>query len=231
IRFPDGVTDRVLSEIESFWLRGDFFKKYGFLHRRGYLFYGPQGSGKSSVVQQIVKDIIDREGVVFLCGTPSNLNKALQTFRQIEPDRQVVCIFEDIDAIVRDSGEDEVLSLLDGENQIDKVLNIATTNYPERLDKRIVARPRRFDRVLRIDMPSDEVRRTYFQHKLPNEPDLENWVTQTKGLSFASLAEAVISVKCLGNTFEETITVLKAMNKANISSEDFKGKPGFASTQ
>jgi ethanolamine transporter len=30
----------------------------------------------------------------------------------------------------------------------DKVINIATTNYPERLDRRIVSRPRRFDRII-----------------------------------------------------------------------------------
>jgi len=229
IRFPDGVTETVLSEIENFWTRGDEFKRHGFLHRRGYLFYGPQGSGKSSIVQQIIADIINREGVVFLCGRPSSLNKSLQQFRSVEPDRQVVCIFEDIDAIVKDHGEDEVLSLLDGENQINKVLNIATTNYPERLDRRIVARPRRFDRVLRIDHPDEAVRRVYFMNKFDDTTDIENWVSATKGLSFASLAEAVISVKCLGNSFEETMEVLRKMSKAHVSSGDFDEKMGFKS--
>lgn len=227
IRFPDGVTDAVLNEIENFWQRGDIFKGFGFLHRRGYLFYGPQGSGKTSIVQQIVKDIIDRNGVVFLCGEPDNLNRALRIFRRIEPDRQVVCLFEDIDAIIKDSGEDEVLSLLDGENQIDRVLNIATTNYPERLDRRIISRPRRFDRIMKIDMPNDAVRRVYFERKLPKEEDVALWVAETKGLSLAALAEAVISVKCLGNTFEDTIKALRKMQTQHASSDEFSERVGF----
>jgi ATP-dependent 26S proteasome regulatory subunit len=56
------------------------------------------------------------------------------------------------------------LSVLDGENQVDKVLNIATTNYPEKLDRRLVGRPRRFDRLIYIDMPNHVVRREYFKY-------------------------------------------------------------------
>ena len=37
---------------------GDTFQRYGYLHRRGYLLYGPQGSGKSSVVHQVVHRIM-----------------------------------------------------------------------------------------------------------------------------------------------------------------------------
>ena len=63
---------------------------------------------------------------------------ALKVFREIEPNRSIIYIFEDIDSIIEHHGEDEILSVLDGEMQVNKVLNIATTNYPERLDRRIV---------------------------------------------------------------------------------------------
>ena len=63
--------------------------------------------------------------------------------RSIEPDTQIVCLFEDIDAYIGTYGEEEILSLLDGETQINKVLNVATTNYPRKLDQRITtASPR-----------------------------------------------------------------------------------------
>ncbi len=228
LRFPDGLTDSIMTEIDSFWRRGELFAARGFLHRRGYLFYGPQGSGKSSIVQQIVKDIIDRHGVVFLCERPDHLDKSLQVFRQIERERQVVCIFEDIDAIIKEHGEDKILSLLDGENQINRVLNIATTNYPERLDQRLISRPRRFDRVTKISQPDEAVRRFYFENKLKGEKDIERWISESAGLSFAALAEMVISVHCLGNTFEETVRTLKKMSQAKQSSEEYKDqKVGF----
>src|SRR5688572_15467250 len=47
IDFPDSLAAKTLDEIDRFWLMGDRFHRHGFLHRRGYLFYGKQGCGKS----------------------------------------------------------------------------------------------------------------------------------------------------------------------------------------
>src|SRR5262245_12730705 len=59
IEFPDSLSARILEEIERFWERGDVFRDLGFLHRRGYLFWGKQGCGKSSLIHQIVTRIIE----------------------------------------------------------------------------------------------------------------------------------------------------------------------------
>jgi hypothetical protein len=222
--FTDSVSDQVLIEIEKFWSSSQSFLDYGFLQRRGYLFYGPQGSGKSCLVQLIVKGIIEKGGIAVLGDCPSVLAQALHIFRIIEPNRSIVCLFEDIDAIINNYGEADLLSFLDGEVQVDNVLNIATTNYPERLDKRIIARPRRFDRRIYIGMPDASIRRTYFDRKLKN-PTLEEidiWVGATKDFSFAALADLIISVKCLGNAFEDTIATLKKLQTKSISSNSFE---------
>jgi hypothetical protein len=228
LEFPNSVSDKILNEINDFWERADLFKKYGFLHRRGYLVYGPAGGGKTSLVQQIIKKIIGRKGLVFLCDNPQVLGLALATFREIEPNRNIVCIFEDIDTIIETFGEDTMLSILDGEMQVDKVLNIATTNYPENLDKRLVGRPRRFDRVIRVGMPDEAVRRLYFTTKLSIESDeLDEWVKKTDDFSFAAMAELVISVKCLGHTLNESVKTLRALLD-NRPSSSGDGKPvGF----
>jgi uncharacterized protein YehS (DUF1456 family) len=230
LQFPDSQSDKILTEITSFWKKGKVFKKYGFLHRRGYLLWGPQGSGKTCIVQMIVADIVRSGGIVFICDHPNMLELALSEFRTIERDRPVVCLFEDIDAIVNKYGEDVLLSLLDGETQINRVLNLATTNYPEKLDKRIVARPRRFDRRLKIGMPSDEVRRVYFQKKLKiSDDEIDTWVKSTDKFSFASCAELVISVKCLGIDFDESISILRKLMGEKESSEDDRECIGFKS--
>jgi hypothetical protein len=85
--------------------------------------------------------------------------KCLQMLRAVEPERQVVGILEDVDALIERYGESEYLSLLDGEAQVDNVVYVATTNYPERLDARIVDRPSRFDTIRYIGMPSAGARR------------------------------------------------------------------------
>ncbi len=107
---------------------------------------------------------------------------------------------------------------------IDGVLNIATTNYPERLDKRLVSRPRRFDRVLKVDVPSDAVRKEFLKFKLPKGSDIKEWVKKTKDMSLAAVTEAIISVTCLGNDLDDTIAILKSLEKDSPSSEDFGSK-------
>lgn len=222
----EGVSVEMLKEIDEFWGRAQVFKDLGFLHSRGYLLYGAQGVGKSSIVQQIMASVIERGGIVFICGNPDFFMKGLKVFRQAEPDRPLVCVFEDIDAIIRKYGEDSLLSILDGANQVDRVLNIATTNYPESLDRRIISRPRRFDRVHKILAPSNKVRKDYLKSKLPKGEDVNVWATATNGLSFAAMTEALISVLCLGNGFDETIRILKDMENGHPSSSDF-GQIGF----
>lgn len=228
ISFPDDLPKIVCDEITSFWKKGAIFYEYGFLHRRGYLLYGPAGCGKTAVVQLIANEVIAGGDVVMMCNHPPTLRDALIVFRKVEPERRVVCVFEDIDATVQEYGDDAVLALLDGENQIDRVLNLATTNYPERLDPRLISRPRRFDRVIKINMPSALTRKTYLTTKLKiNGKELTGWVEKTEGLSFAALAELVISVKCLGNDFDKTLATLRKLGEQKVSSTDYRRAIGI----
>jgi len=230
ILFSDSISQTIIDEINIFWDRLDIFKKFGFLHRRGYMLYGPAGSGKTATVQLIIANLIKRNGIILVCDRPLNLNRALSILRKVEPNRNIICLFEDIDSIVDCYGESDLLSVLDGENQVDKVLNIATTNYPEKLDKRLVGRPRRFDRLIYVDMPSEIVRKEYFKHKLSIEDaELEMWVKESDGFSFAAMTELVISVKCLGNSFTESVKILRDLMCNTKSSRDYSNikKMGF----
>jgi len=232
IDFADSLPAQILQEIENFWSLGSTFRQHGYLHRRGYLLYGPQGSGKSSVVHQVVHRIIKAGHIAVFCEHPGILTRAMELFRKIEPDRPLVCLFEDIDAIIEMHGDSELLQWLDGSHQINKVINIATTNYPERLDRRIVSRPRRFDRIIKIEAPTARIREAYLGRKLPDlieRGDLPRWVQVTEGLSFAALAELVISVACLGNSLEDTIRLLRALDDQHPSSKEFEhpGSMGF----
>jgi hypothetical protein len=234
VEFPDSVSNEVLKQIEIFWDSYGEYKKYDFLHRRGMLFYGNPGSGKSCLVQQIIKKIIDRNGIVCLCnGNLKVFNEGIKLLRMIEPQRNIVCIFEDIDAIIEHQGDDMLLAMLDGENQIDRVLNIATTNYPQKLDKRIVARPRRFDEVVLIGMPPESVRRLYFKKKIMelgkevDEKELEKYVHLTKDFSFAGMAELVISTKCFKKPLEKSVETLRKLLNNKESSFDESSPMGF----
>ena len=199
----------------------------GFVHYRGYLLYGPHGSGKTSIVQIICKNVIEEDGIVFVCKDPNDFLEGVRKFRIIEPNRKIICLFEDIESIIKQYGDDIILSFLDGEAKIDHVLNIATTNYPELLDKRVVGRPRRFDRVLKIDYPNKEDIMEYLTNKLGRGKIINSLAKKAEGLSFASLAELVISIKCYNKDANEVINILKDLQINKKTSDKNKDDIGF----
>lgn len=227
IEFKDSITDKILSEIETFWGAKKIFQHYGFLHRRGYLFYGKAGCGKSGIIYLIINKIIKRGGIVLLCDHPKMLSEEVKIIRHIEPHKHIVCVFEDIDAIIAKHGENGVLSFLDGESQADDILNIATTNYPERLDKRIVARPRRFDRRIKINPPSASIRQEFFAKKLGITEDIDKWVKSSDGFSFAGMTELVISVRALGIEFDKAVKEINNLIKKPTPNSESEGEIGF----
>lgn len=221
LRLPDSRSDEVIAEVEKFWKLRDTFKKFGFAHKRGFLLFGPPGSGKTSTLAIITSDMVKNGGIVIFSDSPGLLAKGLSQLRNIELERPVVVVMEDIDTIIRRHGESEVLALLDGESQIENVVYIATTNYPENLDGRITNRPSRFDRVIKIGLPNKDARKMYLLSKLDSvERDGVNLVDATDGLSIAHLKELIISCCCQGNNVKETLERLTKMKITPKSEPD-----------
>ncbi len=225
---PDSNSKKVLSHIEDFWENENVFREYGFLWKRGIMLWGPPGSGKTSTVQQLSKQIVDMGGITVYCVNPMLTAVGLDLFRRIEPNRPLVVIFEDIDAIVQEYGESHLLAMLDGELQVDNVVFVATTNYPGRLDKRFINRPSRFDEIIKIGMPSAAAREYYLLAKNPrlqnSEFEIEQWVEETNGFSVAHLKELIISVECFDKPFDEAIDRLKTMMEATPDSFERDGR-------
>jgi hypothetical protein len=228
IDFPGSLAAQLLDEIECFWTIGDRFRRYGFLHRRGYLLHGKQGSGKSSLLHLVIARAVAKGHVAFFCESPEAFSQGVSQFRSIDPERPILCLFEDIDAIIRRYGDGILLQWLDGHLQVNKAVSLATTNYLDKLDLRITARPRRFDRVLCIDAPDESLRDAYFARKLLDfsAAKRKRWVKLSEGLSFAALAELIISVCCLDKDLAETAATLKELEARQPADDDQTGRPG-----
>lgn len=224
---PDSATETVLDQIEEFWSKEQHFRRFGFLWKRGIMLWGPPGSGKTSALQLLSAQVVERGGLAVYIDNPSIGAAGLTSLRQIEPTRPLVVMLEDIDAMFARHGEPEILALLDGELQIDNVVFVATTNYPEKLDKRLKNRPSRFDYVKKIGMPSSDARALYLKKKNPrlaeNKIELQRWVNQTQGFSIAHLKELIVSVEVFQVDFEEAVMRLRAMIDTNISSDHNEG--------
>lgn len=214
--FDDEKEVKLMSDIDNFIQKRSVYEKYGFLHRRGYLLYGPPGTGKTALTEIIISKILNNGGIAVNVKNPSNVAGGLALFRKFEPTRLVVCLFEDIDSIINTFGDSELLSFLDGESQVNHILNIATTNYPETLSSRIKNRPRRFDEALEIGHPSENVRKQYFQKKLSlSEKEAKEWSSKTNTFTFAAMAALVIEVKCIGYSLEDALERIRKVMEQN----------------
>lgn len=222
---PDMATEKVLKEVYKFWDSEEKYRSHNLLYKRGILLWGSPGSGKTVAVKLLMNEIVRRGGIVLLISHVALAIEALKAIRRIEPKRHVVAVFEDIDEIIYSQGESNVLSMLDGEANVDNILNLATTNYPEKLGARIANRPSRFDSRVHVPMPSDEARRAYLQKATKDglsADDLELWVTDSKDMSIAHLRELVAAVYCLEQPYPGVIERLKDMAKQP------EGDSGFA---
>jgi predicted AAA+ superfamily ATPase len=230
---PSKELSDIIIDIEKFWDRADIYKKMNFVHKRGILLYGDPGCGKSGIIQLCTKHLIQNMSGIVINITNGDQIEHYQSIvgplREVEPERPLIVILEDIDSIAGEGSwsTSMLLNLLDGIKQIDNVVYIATTNYPEKLEERITNRPSRFDRRYEIDLPNEDVRRTYITAKLGDDgiskSDLNLWVKETKGMSLAHLRELIISVSAMGNTFEDTISRLNGLKiKPEISKKKRK---------
>lgn len=219
---PSTELQDILEDIEKFWEREDKYREYNFIHKRGILLYGKPGCGKSAIIQLCTEYLInEKNGIVINITNIEQMDwysQVIGDFRQVESDRPIIVIMEDLDSLASDSyATSMILNILDGIKQIDNVVYIATTNHPEKLEERITNRPSRFDRRYEVELPNEEVRRTYFENKLNDKDikniDLDKWIEETEGYSLSHLRELVISVITMDNTFDETINRLNGMKK------------------
>ena len=230
-QLPSDELQDMIEDIEKFWDRKEKYKEYNFVHKRGILLYGDPGNGKSGIIQLCTKYLIEEmEGIVINLSTGDHIDwyqHLIGPLREIEPDTPLIVILEDIDGIAGEGtwSTSMLLNLLDGIKQINNVVYLATTNYPEKLEERITNRPSRFDRRYEIEMPNDKVREAYIRNKLTEEEllgiNLEEWLSKTKGLSLAHMRELIISVCAMGNTFEDTMDRLNGLKiKPKIKSKN-----------
>lgn len=220
--FRDAASKQFAEEVNLFWNSGDKFKKMGFLHKRGLLIVGPPGSGKSSLLKQEMKKLVEQGQVVFMSKSPWRLQSALASFRKKEPTRPLTVVIEDIDEVCSSYGEYQFLELLDGSESVNNVLFVATTNNMERLSEKL-KRPGRFDRKIEIPNPDANLRRAYMEKKFGNKMNkqqIDNVVSLSEGLSFGHLREIVVSHCGYGANLNETIARLKGdmLNESGRSS-------------
>jgi SpoVK/Ycf46/Vps4 family AAA+-type ATPase len=160
---PEGLVREVRAATEGFFSRQEAYRSLGFAWRRGVLFVGPPGTGKTMITKAVAASVgeVPFLYVRDLSGRRAEEHMIGEVFGRARKLAPCVLVFEDIDGFVDDRNRAVFLNELDGFKDNDGMLVLASSNHPERVDEALLKRPSRFDRVFRIGLPAEAQRREY----------------------------------------------------------------------
>lgn len=205
--------DDIRRNIGDFWSEqlGENCEKLGILHKSGLILWGPPGSGKTTILKEEIREIASGDGVVFVSRSPYALSRSMRVFRELEPDRGLTVVMEDIDEICRNWGEHELLEMLDGVNTPNHCFFIATTNDLGALSPKL-RRPGRFDRKVEIPNPGLQQRYDYISQKakgMMTEANMERAARLMEGMSFGHLRNLVLMTCGYRRPLEESVKMMR----------------------
>ena len=145
----------IVNNIKDFISTEEWYLKRGLSYKRGYLFYGPPGNGKTSLCLALANHF--NRDVYFL--NLNDLEKDSNLFASFDNLRNnSILVIEDIDAIFG-TREDKskisfsaLLNCMDGAFSKHGLIIIMTTNHLEKIDPALI-REGRIDMKIKIDNP------------------------------------------------------------------------------
>jgi len=212
--FTNNISNQIIEEVNKFWDKEKLYAANKLIHKRGILLAGPAGTGKSALITLIIKELLKKDGLIFLINSVRELNDYYNSIksivRKVEPSRPIITIIEDVDKILRnlDGDDSPLLDLLDGKNSSDHILTILTSNDTTSLSKALL-RPSRIDLQFELNYPSELTRKEFLVYKGLSEDMAQTYAEKSDGMSFADLKEIFISTQVLDKDVDEVITQLK----------------------
>ena len=196
----DSLKREIQNDFAQFFNSRETYERYGIPWRRGAIFTGPPGNGKTHTVKALV-NALGRPCLYVrdFSGDETEQENMAEVFKRARRAPSIV-VLEDLDAMINDTNRAFFLNELDGFRANTGVIVLATTNHPEQLDAAILERPSRFDRKYHFDLPADSERLAYIEKwNSELQPELRvsstaafAIVKQTKSFSFAYLKELFV---------------------------------------
>ncbi|MFQ5891511.1 MAG: CDC48 family AAA ATPase [Candidatus Methanofastidiosia archaeon] len=185
----------------------EVFKEMGIKPPRGIFLYGPPGCGKTLLVKAVATEsdanFISVKGPEIFSKWVGESERAIrEIFRKARQVSPTVVFFDEIDSLAFSRGMevgarvgervvDQILTEIDGLEEMNDVVVIAATNRPDLVDSGLL-RPGRLDRLILVPPPDEEARLEILRIHTKRMPlknvDLEAIAAQSKGFSGADLA-------------------------------------------
>jgi transitional endoplasmic reticulum ATPase len=164
----DSIKERVRDVVELPLSKAEEFRKIGADAPTGVLFHGPPGTGKTLFAKAVANSL--KDGMFYKVNGPEVLSKwygeSEKEIRRIfkdaeERDGPSIIFIDEIESIAssREGSRDvnrrivtQLLTVMDGFDELEDVIVIAATNRPEDIDQAL-RRPGRFDRE--VEFPSE----------------------------------------------------------------------------
>lgn len=158
----------LINDVDSFFNGEKHYKEFSVPWKRGIIFYGPPGNGKTISLKALMHSLSTRSNpsveLLYVksfnsfMGPEASIAAIFQKARALAP---AILVFEDIDSLVSVSVRSYFLNAVDGLESNHGILMVGTTNHLERLDPGIANRPSRFDRKYFFDVPDWDERVQY----------------------------------------------------------------------
>ncbi|XP_026081506.1 spermatogenesis-associated protein 5 isoform X2 [Carassius auratus] len=182
------------------------FSRLGITPPKGVLLYGPPGCSKTMIAKALANEsqlnFLSIKGPELLSKYVGESERALrEVFRKARTVAPSIVFFDEIDALAAARGSSgsgvadrvlaQLLTEMDGIEQLKDVTVLAATNRPDMIDKALM-RPGRLDRIIFVPLPDADTRREIFTLQFRNMPihpsvHLEDLVTRTERYSGAEI--------------------------------------------
>ncbi len=208
----DDVKQALRETVEWPLKYGPLFTRVDAKPPKGVLLHGPPGTGKTLLAKAVATEaeanFISVKGPEFFSKWVGESERAVrETFRKARLAAPCIIFFDEIDALAAsrglgamDGGAGErvisqILTELDGLEELHNVTVIAATNRPDLVDPALL-RPGRFDRLLAIPPPDLAARKAILRIHAKRKPlerdvSLDEFAKRTDGFSGADLAGMV----------------------------------------
>ena len=200
-----GMLQIIEKDIRLFHAREDWYTSRGLPWRRGYLFSGPPGNGKTSCVRVLATTLGLPICVIDLKG--SGQRNLINIFVKLP--KKAIILLEDIDCLFEERDKNEsgvsfsgLLNAIDGIHSSDGRILIMTTNHPDKIDEALI-RPGRCDMHVEFNNASQAQLECLFRSFYPDSSDVNAEKFSELAVNDISMAEAQNLLLTLQESYEK----------------------------